>query len=131
MDDKSSLKEYPFPWPDQDKGYDLFPLELESDNLVFFHGTAKRNLCSIIDKGFVIPASLPSISFARRSGLALKYACEARSADSPEGCVLAVRLQCINKQGMKVEAFGLHVYKFDSQPVIIGYCVVPDDYLFV
>jgi hypothetical protein len=28
------------------------------------------------------------------------------------------------------EGFGLQVYTFDPQPVVIGYCIVPADYVF-
>lgn len=41
-DEKATIQEFPFPWPNADKGYDLFDKELEDDELVAFHGTSKR-----------------------------------------------------------------------------------------
>jgi hypothetical protein len=44
--------EYSFPWPDQNRGYNLFPEELEDDELIAFHGTAEANRQSIVNDGF-------------------------------------------------------------------------------
>lgn len=132
MDDDASIKEYPFPWPDQDKGYSLFSAELETDELTAFHGTAEANLKSIINDGFKFGDSLSSISFARQSPLALRYGSEARSAGSPKGCVLVVRFaQPIPRPGVTVEASIIYVYNLEEQPKVIGYCVIPEEYQFV
>lgn len=125
-----SIKKYPFGQPSDDNGYRLFPDEIEDDGLVFFHGTAEANLESIVNDGFKIEGALPSVSFGRTSALPLKYACEARSAASPNGCVIAVLFQSVKKPEITSEAFGLHVYRFDPQPEVIGYCIVPVDYVF-
>jgi hypothetical protein len=124
------IQEYPFQGANEEVGYRLFPDELEDDDHVFFHGTAEENLQSIVDNGFRITGSLPSVSFARGSGLALQYACKARSDTSPNGCVLAVRFRYLTKPGITSEPFGIHVYKLDQQPMIIGYCIVPAGYVF-
>ncbi len=127
-----SIKKYPFPWPNDERGYRLFPDELENDPLVAFHGTVRANLESIIDKGFAFAGSLQSLSFAKDSALPLSYACKARSSESPEGCVIAVRFRPpIPRPGVGVETSVIHVYKLDEQPKVIGYCVVPADYKFV
>jgi hypothetical protein len=36
--------EYPFPWPNEQKGFRLFAPEMENGSLTFFHGTAIENL---------------------------------------------------------------------------------------
>jgi hypothetical protein len=130
MDDDISIKEYLFQGANEDSGYRLFPDELENDDHVFFHGTAAGNLQSIIATGFKIAGSLPSISFARSCSLALSYACSARTEASPNGCILAVRFSCLGKPYIVSESFGIHVYNLDQQPALIGYCIVPADYVF-
>jgi len=127
---QTAIRKYPFGQPGGENGYRLFPDKIEDDPLVFFHGTAAANLGSIVGEGFKIQGTLPSVSFGRTSELPLRYACEARSTASPEGCVIAVRFKSIEKTEITSEAFGIHVYKFDPQPEVIGYCIVPQDYLF-
>ena len=122
---------YPFPGASEENGYRLFPDHLENDEFVAFHGTAEANLSSIIDSGFIFAGSLQSLSFAKSSALALGYACSARTAASPNGCVLAVRFGLLYRPGIVVETSVIHVYKLDEQPGLIGYCVVPADYRFV
>lgn len=130
------VPEYPFLGANAQNGYRVFPAALENDKNVFFHGTAETTLTSILSNGFIIPslrnpASLPSISFATESSLPLRYACEARNAaSSPNGCIIAARFDDLTKPGIKVESFGIHVYKFDKQPQIVGYCIIPAAYLF-
>jgi hypothetical protein len=40
-----------------------------------------------------------------------------------------VRFGTSNRSAKAEQAFGLHVYRFDPQPEIIGYCIVPAAYL--
>jgi hypothetical protein len=54
----SEPKRYPFPERPEDVGYSLFPEDLESDPLVFFHGTAEGAYRSIVDEGFRSAAEL-------------------------------------------------------------------------
>ena len=117
-----------FPFPEDIKGasYRLFPIELENDPLVAFHGTAEKNLGSIIDQGFKFKGDLQSCSFATSSSGALTYACEGRSEDSPSGCVVAVRFGSL--AGVVAEPCMIHVYKEDRMPEVIGYCIVPAAY---
>ena len=122
--------EYPFETPKEENQFNLFPAELEDDLLVLFHGTADGNRESIIENGFQIGGDLASISFARNSGLALKYACEKRNDKSPNGCILAVRFDNVDKPEIARESFGIHVFKFDPQPTIVGYCIIPAAYKF-
>lgn len=121
---------YSFLGASAENGYCLFPDYLENDELVAFHGTAEANLSSILANGFT-RGCLPSVSFAKSSSLALRYACEARTEASPNGCVLAVRFGLLNRPGIAVEHSVIHVYKLDEQPAVIGYCVVPADYQFL
>lgn len=121
--------EYPFVGATEATRYRLFPDELESDDYVAFHGTAEENLKSIIDGGFLFKASLQSLSFAKSSSLALKYACEARGDASPNGCVVAVRFSSFD--GLVLESSIIHVHRLEKQPTVFGYCIVPADYRFV
>jgi hypothetical protein len=127
----AAITEYAFPWPNDEKGYRLFPAAMENDELVAFHGTSRAKLDAIIKNGFAFAGELQSLSFAKDSALPLRYACAARSADSPEGCVIAVRFAPpIPRPGIVVETSVIHVYKLDEQPEVIGYCIVPADYVF-
>ncbi len=126
-----AIKEYGFPSNPEELEYQLFPIELEGDRHVFFHGTARKNLEEIISKGFKTRENLQSISFADKSSLSLKYASEARSSESPEGDAIVVRFGDLNKPGIKRENFGIYLYDMELQPEIIGYCVVPDLYNFL
>lgn len=131
MNEEAPPKKYPFPWPDQDKGYSLFPHELENDELVAFHGTSEMALRPIIENGFKFGGALQSVSFARQSSLALNYGSSARTPKSPIGCVLLVRFSPpIPRQGIVVEPSVIHVYKLEELPKVIGYCIIPQEYIF-
>ena len=78
-------KEISFPNPTDKTGYRVFPDEMENDPLIFFLGTAASNLRPIVAGGFRPVKALTSISFARTSSLALRYACEGRAPASPRG----------------------------------------------
>lgn len=122
--------QYPFHGANADVGYCLFPSEMEDNRHIFFHGTAAKNLEPILEQGFK-SLSLPSVSYAKSSSLALKYACDGRSELSPQGCVIAVFFDDLGDPRIISEAFGVHVYDSGVQPRIIGYCVVPKDYEFI
>ncbi|RWI18637.1 MAG: hypothetical protein EOQ92_23005 [Mesorhizobium sp.] len=126
----ASITEYPFPWPDEHKGYQVFPEAMENDDLVAFHGTARANLDSIINNGFQFAGSLQSLSFAKHSPSSLSHACSRRSESSPEGVVIAVRFAPpIPRPYIAVETSDIHVYRLNEQPEVIGYCNVPADYV--
>lgn len=91
MAESDFIKQYEFPWPNEDTGYELFPSELENDPLIAFHGTAELNLEPIVKHGFRIQGGLESISFAKGSSFPLGHACDRRSNESPKGVVIAVR----------------------------------------
>jgi hypothetical protein len=124
------MEEYPFLYTIEENDYKLFPANLENDAHIFFHGTAEKNLCSIIKDGFRISGNLPSVSFANSSSLSLNYACNSRSEASPEGVVIAVRYEDVTLPYFRVESFGLHVDNMENQPTIVGFCVVPANYVY-
>lgn len=119
------MKEYPFLNPCEKTGYRMFPDELENDDDVFYHGTSEANRQPILEGGFKIIGKLPSVSFAKSKVLALDYACKKRSDTSPKGCVFAVRFEREENPAVVRDAVGIHLYREDRQPDIVGYCVVP------
>lgn len=126
------ITQFPFPYPNEERGYRLFPEKLEADEHIVFHGTAAANLQSIIDHGFKPGPALVTISFARTSEIALSYACKARSAQSPSGCVLAVRFDSLRVPGVAHEIDCILVHqKLGPKPTVVGYCEIPADYRFV
>jgi hypothetical protein len=131
-----TVEAFPFPADPKSADYRLFPAHLEDDPHVFFHGTAAVHLPSICKVGFIPSPPLTSVSFAKNSPLALRYACEKRDSTSPEGCVIAVRYEELNRRGLKIEPDVsrpefLHDYTRDPPPVVVGYCIVPATYNYV
>jgi len=130
-------REFEFPWPNQDKGYQLFPNELESDPLVFFHGTHQRNLESICKNGFLSASELEndktrltSVSYATDSSHCLGHVCNNRPTDNQDVYVVfAVRFETINHQRIRINESDIHVDDKAIKPEIIGYCVIPSNYL--
>lgn len=132
MSNNSSVISEPFPYPDEHRGYRLFSDDLESNELVFFHGTAEANLQAILDHGFKPKPPLETISFSNTSELALKYACDARGPASLNGCVIAVRFDSLDGPGVKQEYDCLLVHPtLGPKPTVFRYCVVPSDYRFI
>jgi hypothetical protein len=128
-----TVETFPFPADPKAVGYIVFPACLEDDPHVFFHGTAAVLLPSICKVGFIPNHPLTSVSFAKNSPLALRYACEKRDSTSPEGCVIAVRYEDLNRPGLKIEPDVskpeiLHDYTREPPPVVVGYSIVPATY---
>ena len=123
-------KRYAFNDPSE-RGYLLFPDAMERSSDIFFHGTAETNLASILRIGFRIMGTLSSVSFAKNSDLSLRYACKARCESSPGGVVIAAKFYCVDAPHIDRQHFGLHVYHFDVQPHIVGYCIVPAEYVYL
>jgi len=125
-----SWREYPFNNPGERHGYRLFPADLENHPNVFFHGTEERVAQLIFNEGFRIPnlPLAPSVSFSENSSLSLRYAAERRSDESPNGIVIVVRFNSDDRSIIRSWAGGIHVDRFDPQPEVIGYCIVPAQY---
>ena len=124
--------EHPFETPSEHRDYAVFAETFEKDPAVFFHGTSRDVLQAIREEGFGAPPppKAPSVSFSRTSGLALGYACGKQSEASPEGVVIAVRFGPDDRSTTRSEPFGIYVDRFDPQPEIVGYCIMPADYVF-
>jgi hypothetical protein len=122
-------KEFPFPWPNEDKGYALFPADLEEDPLVLFHGTAKTNLEPILKEGFKATKTLSSVSYAKNSTYSLTHVIGARHQwEGRDAVIFAVRFASLGVQGIANNTQDIHVNKPELQPEIIGYCIVPGNY---
>lgn len=122
--------EYPFVTPTEERGYMLFPDVIENDPRILFRGTSEAELASVIQNGFAIRGSSPSVSFADRSSLPLRYACESRKSSGDRGVVIAAQFRNPMVPFAKFENGIVHVYRFEEQPQIHGYCIVPADYVF-
>ena len=133
------MKPSEFPFVEQglvERSYRVFSDALDRDPLVWFHGTSEENLRLILQQGFVIPASrpnahadaLPSVSFAKRSAVALRYACDARAGGTRNGGILAVKFAHLDR--VTIESDALLVARADRMPTIIEFCVVPASYRF-
>jgi hypothetical protein len=129
------IVEYPFEAAKlEERGYRVFPDELENDPNVCFHGTADENRQPIIEEGFkprtdlpgAPPEALKSVSFAKGSSLPLQHACEARAGGTKNGCILVVRFATFDNVACNVA--DVWVYRRDRMPEVIGYCIIPADY---
>lgn len=123
-----AVKEYPFPLDPEEVSYCVFPACMEDDPHIFFHGTNKVFLQSILTNGFSIQENLPSVSFSKQSSLALGYACKRRSEAAPGGCIIAVRYSDLSASNLEREVSTLLDRTCDPQPEIVGYCLVPASY---
>ncbi len=107
--------------------YEVFPAEYEKDEWIVFHGTSWNAFEKIKLEGFRLVTGIPSTSFAYSSQHALEYACKKRSLGDC-GVVIMVKFKPEHK--VKKEPGGhWHLYDHaNSQPEIIGYCTVPENY---
>lgn len=125
------IQEYSFCSPSEQNGYLLFPHSMESNELIGFHGTSESAASRILTEGFMFAGDLKSLSFAKSSALALKYACEKRTKSSPRGCVVAVRFETLNKPSVDNEWSIIVVRDLSDQPEVVGICYVPAEYQFL
>lgn len=119
---------YEFPWPNEEKGYCLFPDTLENNPEIFFHGTSESVLQSILNNGLQAPNILDSVSLATSSSPTVGYACSKRSNVSPNGVVIAVSFEEIGIDHLRCEGDVSYMDDLSQQPLIVGYCIVPKEY---
>ena len=118
---------YKFNIPSEETRYCIFDQELEDNPLILFHTTPLRNVESIIQNGFQFGPDLKSVSYAKRSSSCLAH----RGTNVTEDhAVFVVEFKSLDQQGIVVNQPDIHVYKEEIQPIIIGYCIVPKDYVF-
>lgn len=123
------MKEYKFPWLNEERGYKLFPQELENNPCVLFHGTVEQNLQKIINNGFKSFPPLTSVSYAKCSSYSLGHICQNQSTERSEnGVVIAVRFESLNLQEIVENHSDIHVYDEEIQPEIIATCIIPKKY---
>ncbi|GLQ53621.1 hypothetical protein [Devosia nitrariae] len=126
------MQEYPLP-DDMHvrEDYRVFPLNLEDDPLVVFHGTAMSNFDAIsaegLKRGSSVGAELKSISYAKRSSTALDHWVRRRT-EGQNGVILALRFESF--EGLYEEGQFVYDYKeVPTQPKLIGYVPVPGTYI--
>lgn len=118
----------------EERGYCVFPEDLESDGLVLFHGTHTTDWPKILSEGFKSAAQLKgdgleSVSYAYDSSVALSHI--RKRYPSGEVIIIAVRFDVLETSpGMKVNTSNVHVFD-GRQPEIIGFCKIPADYAFI
>ncbi|MER9554393.1 hypothetical protein [Mesorhizobium sp. M0323] len=126
------VREYPLPTDIHVReDYRVFPLELEDDPFVVFHGTARSNVQAIIEEGFKrgsdVGATLESISYAKGSSAALGHWVNRRE-QGQDGVILALRFGSF--VGLSEEAQTVYDYKeVPTQPEVVGCVVVPGTYI--
>ncbi|TGV15197.1 hypothetical protein EN816_07190 [Mesorhizobium sp. M8A.F.Ca.ET.173.01.1.1] len=126
------MKEYPLPIDMHVReDYRVFPLELEDDPFVVFHGTARSNAHAIIEEGFKrgcdVGATLESISYAKGSSAALGHWINRRE-EGQDGVILALQFESF--VGLSDETQIVYDYKeVSTQPKIVGCVVVPGAYV--
>lgn len=132
--DSTEAVVYPFPDDMAERGYAVFPSQLESNPLVLFHATHATNLKPILTDGFRIPdphgilGGLSSISFARHSVDALTHAMACRAVRPGDYCIFVVCFETLRRKGIVENNIDIHDYTLIPPPKIIGYCIVPASY---
>lgn len=124
------MKQYEFPENIEEHEYQVFPSELENDPAIFFHGTSELAFNSIKKEGFLPTQQLPSVSFIKTSPLSLRYACECRSPESPNGVVIVVQFPINTIKGVRRENEFLYLEDMSKQPLVVGYCTIPSSYQY-
>lgn len=119
--------EYEFKKPLEENSYCIFPLELEQDSTIFFHGTRWGNFDSIYRFGFKPKPPLDSISFNEISSHCINFA----SGHGEDGVVIAVKFSCPEILLRESSNQIAYLYELAQQPKIIGYCLIPASYRFV
>ncbi|EJL6557096.1 hypothetical protein NMS12_003441 [Vibrio cholerae] len=136
------MKQYDFPFPNEEKGYSLFPSDLEESDNILFHGTAIENFDAIVSDGFKSAKEigkgtnpnflLESVSYAKTSNQCLAYVCNNRDKSNPkDGVVFVVKFDSLDVFGITNNFDDIHVNLPNIQPEIIGYCIVPKEYKFI
>ncbi len=132
-----SIVEHSFPGASkmEELNYRVFPETLENDPLVLFHATLPKDYDEILRSGFKTatqlgkPNGLESVSYAKQSSAALSHIRNRHG--NKEVIIIAVEFQSVvAREGMAVNSGDIHVYD-GTQPRIIGFCRVPQDYLFL
>lgn len=131
-----TIVEHTFPGSDemQERHYCVFPVTLENNNLVLFHGTHPADYATILSEGFksafqLKGEGLTSVSYAHKSSGALIHIRSRHTSD--EVIIIAVRFDAVQaRPGMVVNTSDIHVYD-GTQPEIIGFCRVPASYRFI
>ena len=125
-----SIVEYPFESELlADRGYCLFPREIEDDALVLFHATSDDRLEGIqkegIKPGNEVGGTLSTISYATASSTAFTHWTMTRKG-GVDGVVLALKFEDMSEI---YEAEGTKRSRaLTRQPVIIGVCRIPSTY---
>jgi hypothetical protein len=127
------ITSYAFPTDPALSEYCVFPKVLEDDELVLFHATPAENFDAILCDGFKIPDSegvfgLQSVSFGKRSVIALTHAMNRRKNKPGVYCIIAVRYETLDREGLTLNLSDIHDYKLRPAPKIIGYIDVPETY---
>lgn len=121
----------PFRMQTGDDYLPIFAQELETSSHILFHGTNFAHFESIWTDGWKPTRSLQSVSFARTSALALKYACDSRTKEQPEGVILAFEFTENDLPRLRSE--GSVVFRDPGGPDgrLVAYCRIPQHYRFV
>ena len=125
---------YPFPEYPVQRGYCVFSRVLEECSLTLFHATPFENFYLIIDEGFKSDYQLNggdvrSVSFAKRSCSALDHGMRKRGKNQVKWCIFAVRYKTLDRAGLRINTSYIHDDTLDPPPEIIGYCIVPANYV--
>lgn len=132
---RENVEEIPFNDPSSNS-YMLFSDALEEDDLVFFHATHEGNLSSILNYGFksswqLSGAGLKSVSFSKKSAMALSHAIYKRNTLPGEYIVFAVKYDRVDRAGIELKISDLHDFTLNPPPKIIAFCRIPSNYLFL
>ena len=127
------MKMYNYIQPTELNRYCIFPADLEDDENVFFHVTAKINFDLILKEGFLpasrfTPEGQKVVSYAYRSTGCLHH----KAMRFPDEIVIVFAVRFINVEPVNVNRQPSEMYVFNAiQPnEIIAYCELPSDFSY-
>jgi hypothetical protein len=113
------------------QGYNVFSDDLEDEELIYFHATARENVERILRdglrSGIELGGALHTISYARKSMEALNHWITIRNGR--EGAILAVKFNDhdqLFQQGGTIYSLAL-----TTQPTVVAVCTISRSYQHV
>ncbi len=131
---QGTIKMHVFPFPPEvaSRGCDIFPLELEEDETVFFHATPAENLEKIFIEGLrpdpQNTSGLKSVTYTYRSNVALIHITNRNKYKPKDHCILVYKFDDYAMKRLIKNTTDVHDYAINPRPTLIGYCIVPYTY---
>tara|TARA_R110001592_G_scaffold20926_18_gene84755 strand:+ start:4486 stop:4854 length:369 start_codon:yes stop_codon:yes gene_type:complete len=113
--------------PTKNNNHQVAREEFENDPLVLFHTTPMKNFGSIVEQGFRFGEIVKSVSYAYKSTSCLMHRGEFVAEDY---AVFIVKFETLDQDFITKNILDIHVHNEDLQPEIIGYSIIPKEFVY-